>query len=872
MNKLRFHKKFGEGTVVFEDSSTTVIRFKHGIEECQNSELSERLSPWEAFSQRKLFPENEAILKLLAELIISINDSWGVFSCSRIDLLPHQLWVCNRVLRNWPTRMLVADDVGLGKTIEAGLILWPLIASGRVKRLLILTPAPLVEQWQERMRIMFDIRLIGYNSDSDTQKADFWNTANQVVASLPTMRADNKGRHERILSAEPWDMVIVDEAHHMFAHENSGKTLAFQLFEKMEREGKIISCVLFTGTPHRGKDFGFWSLMSLVSPLDFDPRREGGQDYSKLSKFMIRNCKQKVTDMSGKALFQDIKQYPELFYYNKEESAFYTHMSEFILSGKAYADKLDQQKSGQVTLVLIALQKLASSSIAAVSSALKTRKKTFEDLQKEMSKNIHEKYENFEDDENEIVKNWLMENRKHKLKLMEDEVSHIDELIKYADAVKEESRIKKIISIIEERYSDQSVLLFTEYKATQALMITALIKKWGENSVGFINGDDALNNVTLQDGSITTLKSSRENSANNFNEGKARFLVSTEAAGEGIDLQQSCHIIIHIDLPWNPMRLHQRVGRINRYGQKHTVEVISLRNPETIESKIWDKLESKLHSIMKALGSAMDDPEDLLQLVLGMSDQKLYNELYLMNNKCQNDENLSQWFDTKTKTLGGNDIIETVNKLVGNASKFDLSGLDTVPRVDLPNLLPFLEKMLLLSRRKTKIENNTISFITPDEWKGLGILRNYDLIFDRSIKKIDESSSICGVGHKLFNKAIEAAREFSAPCSIVPSLENDLFIYRIFDKITHKINLVKSYYVGIEVTKDSKHKAISDDKILMLLSNHLNTSSNEVTNYNFPDISKDEIEDSVKAHIHKMNLCLTEPAYELFSILLTNRE
>ena len=145
----------------------------------------------------------EVVTRVQAECIQSVNDTWGVFSLSRIALLPHQLWVCRKVLESWPTRWLVADDVGLGKTIEAGLILWPLLSRGTVKRLLVMCPASLVEQWQVRLRTMFDIRLAHYTPDADTAKSEFWHTSQLVVASLQTLRADRRGRHQRMLDAPP---------------------------------------------------------------------------------------------------------------------------------------------------------------------------------------------------------------------------------------------------------------------------------------------------------------------------------------------------------------------------------------------------------------------------------------------------------------------------------------------------------------------------------------------------------------------------------------------------------------------------------------------------------------------------------------------
>lgn len=128
---------------------------------------------------------------------------------------------------------------------------------------------------------------------------------------------------------------------------------------------------------------------------------------------------------------------------------------------------------------------------------------------------------------------------------------------------------------------------------------------------------------------LRTLRQTREAAADLFNEGRVRFLISTEAGGEGIDLQERCYSLVHVDLPWNPMRLHQRVGRLNRYGQKERVEVVTLRNPDTVESRIWDKLHSKINNIELAFGHVMDEPEDLLQMVLGMTSPSLFRELFV---------------------------------------------------------------------------------------------------------------------------------------------------------------------------------------------------------------------------------------------------
>ena len=150
------HADHGRGTVLLDRGETLVVRFAHGIEEVPRQDVRADTAPAGEAEEVAALP---TLLRLQAECIRSVNDAWGVFSRSRIDLLPHQLWVCRRVNAEWPARWLVADDVGLGKTIEAGLILWPLISRGTVRRLLILCPASLVAQWQQRLREMFDLPL-----------------------------------------------------------------------------------------------------------------------------------------------------------------------------------------------------------------------------------------------------------------------------------------------------------------------------------------------------------------------------------------------------------------------------------------------------------------------------------------------------------------------------------------------------------------------------------------------------------------------------------------------------------------------------------------------------------------------------------------
>lgn len=831
------HFRYGQGQVLLISDFTAVIRFNHGIEELPVNELKKLVTVMGALRSESWSDSDAALLRAQASAIRSVNEAWGVFSRSRISLLPHQLWVCHKALRKWPIRMLIADDVGMGKTIEAGLILWPLLSKGMVKRLLILTPAKLVEQWQQRLRTMFDIRLAVYRPEVDTTRTDFWATHQQVVASLPTIRLDRNQRHERLLDADQWDLVIIDEAHHLNVEEGSSKTLGYQLLEKLEEFGKIKSCVLFSGTPHRGKDYGFWSLMRLLDRESFGPENSIETQLEKLPDFLLRNAKQKVVDMSGKRLFQPIQQFPETYRYTDAEDDFYQKMTAFILSGKAYASSLSKAQRGQVILVLIALQKLASSSIAAVRIALQTRLARLAGVVAKYRDEI-EQFDDQDENSDELEKallKWETENKKGSLQLMENEIEHLRELVDLAERIDSETRIERVVQVIQERFSGEQVLLFTEYKATQALVISALMKAFGQNCVGFINGDDYLASIPFPDGTVQPVHSKREDVADAFNSGRIRFLVSTEAGGEGIDLQERCHCLIHVDLPWNPMRLHQRVGRLNRYGQVKPVQVVSLRNPDTVESLVWSKLEAKLEAIMLALGNAMDEPEDLLQLVLGMTGSNIFNEIFSEAIDVQKTR-LSEWFDEKSKTFGGESAIETIKTLVGHTQSFDLTGLQSVPPLDLPNLQSFFLSSLVYNSRRPEIHGKEISFKTPQLWMNHpSIKSSYScLYFDRSY--LSESGSVCGVGHPIFDQAIDQALSLESPLARIQFLPAPLALFLIFDRVTDTGVLMRETLVGVLLSEEG-FKLLKDWEVLLTLAEAWGKETKNEQIYNDMDLA-----------------------------------
>jgi serine/threonine protein kinase len=332
-----------------------------------------------------------------------------------------------------------------------------------------------------------------------------------------------------------------------------------------------------------------------VEVIDFGLSRPirtyGTPSEATAGEVMIRNNKQCVTDLQGKRLFQAPRVSPETFQFSPEEEAFYELLTTFITTGQAYASRLDATDQRIVILILIAMQKLASSSVAAIRRALAGRLRRIEESRQELDKlqtqrdglaeelkQIHEAEESADFDSLSVLEEQIAEH-KTQLSLMEDEEPRLKALIQVADKVQSETKIEKILGLLDGRFAGRTVLFFTEYKATQALLMSAIIRRYGDGCVTFFNGDEAIDGVVDSRGQTWRLVVPREQAASRFNSGMVRFLVSTEAAGEGIDLQGNCHTLIHVDLPWNPMRMHQRVGRLNRYGQTQIVDVVSLRNP-----------------------------------------------------------------------------------------------------------------------------------------------------------------------------------------------------------------------------------------------------------------------------------------------------
>jgi len=267
------------------------------------------------------------------------------------------------------------------------------------------------------------------------------------------------------------------------------------------------------------------------------------------------------------------------------------------------------------------------------------------------------------------------------------------------------------------------------------------------------------------------------------------------------------------------MRLHQRVGRLSRYGQTRPVSVYILRNPQTVEARIWDLLNAKLERIQTALSSVMEEQEDISQLVIGMAGNSLFNELF-SGSEGLSGERLGAWFDRATATLGGRDVVETVRELLGSVSRFDFQqvGKD-LPKVDLPDLERFFTQTVGRHGRRIFRRDDGLEIRTPDDWKArsYALRDKYEgLVFDRSLRGANAASRVLGIGHPLFDIALDDAQDIPARAVSVEGLGNPVLILAVEDEVTGTGSLVHRLIFGM-TEKDGNIEVLRDWELLQVM-------------------------------------------------------
>jgi len=581
-------------------------------------------------------------------------DPYFSLSIARVDPLPHQLEAVYDYFLAMPRiRFLLADDPGAGKTIMAGLLLKELKIRGLVKRTLIITPASLSFQWQREMKEKFREQFEVIRGD--VLRANYgmnpWQERNQVVTSISWVSRIVDAKDSLLRSR--WDLIIVDEAHKMAAYSADKKTLAYRLGESLS--AMTDHFLLMTATPHKGDPENFCLFLELldrdvygnVKSLEEAMRRNYAPFYLRRTKEALVSFPDPETG-KVKKLFTDRTVRTASFDLDGEEYDFYDSLTRYVEDQSIKAAQEDTPRSRALTFTMAMLQRRFASSIYAVHRSLERmrdkRRKILEDprefLRKQME--IPEDLEDLTEEERdqyiEEIENAAISFDPTTLK---EDVAQITRLIDQARALEQrevESKLSKLKKVLAEQEifsnPNMKLLIFTEHKDTLDYLAgdgkdgrpLGKLREWGLK-VTQIHGGMKIGDRDTPGTRIFAEREFRED---------AQILVATEAAGEGINLQ-FCWLMINYDIPWNPVRLEQRMGRIHRYGQEHDCLIFNFVALNTREGRVLQKLYERLSEIRKELGT--DHVFDVVGEVFPSNLlEKLFREMYAKRTDLPNIE------------------------------------------------------------------------------------------------------------------------------------------------------------------------------------------------------------------------------------------
>ena len=552
----------------------------------------------------------------------SMYDPLLAMNTSKVDPLPHQIEATyGHILKLPRIRFLIADDPGAGKTIMAGLIIKELKLRHLVRRILIVAPGHLKDQWRRELAERFEERFVVIDRGllAALYGENAWLRENQIITSIDFAKRDDILPS---ISAAHFDLIIVDEAHKMSAYRYGDKTQKTERYQLGESLSRITDHLLFlTATPHRGDPDNFRLFLDLLEPGFFATNEMLENSIrNRDNPLFVRRVKEDLKDFEGKPLF--LPRHVDTVTFNlgtssPQEKELYNALSKYV--NTQYNRALTRDKRRNVAFALVILQRRLASSTYALLKSLGRRKKRLEDLLKGPPRKSDvtpitfdlDTVEDFNEEERwreeEIWETLSVAENREELK---EEIKTIDGLIDQArNIIQSEAEIKlqelrESLQDLTHKYpekKDKKVLIFTESKDTLDYL-EGKIKGWGY-AVNTIHGS-----MRLED----RIKAER------IFKNETEVMVATEAAGEGINLQ-FCHLMINYDLPWNPNRLEQRMGRIHRYGQQKEVYVFNLVAADTREGQVLNKLFQKLDEIRRALGR--DKVFDVISEVL--SDRNL---------------------------------------------------------------------------------------------------------------------------------------------------------------------------------------------------------------------------------------------------------
>ncbi len=551
---------------------------------------------------------------------------------SSVIPLPHQIHALARAITGDRLRYLLADEVGLGKTIEAGLILRELKMRGLVKRTLVVAPKGLLTQWAAEMRTHFNEsfnlihaedmaalrRLSGARPDLRKKVQSEGNSTpnpfdrfDQVVVSMDSFKpVDERGsaaareRFEDLVSAG-WDLIIVDEAHRLGG--STDQVARFKLGQGLA--GATPYLLLLTATPHQGKSDAFHRLLSLLDDeafLDID-----SISHDRVQPYVIRTEKRHAIDAKGQPLFKPrLTQLASVTWLarHQQQKLLYEAVTEYVREG--YNQAMLEKRS-YIGFLMLLMQRLVVSSTSAIRITLERRKALLDVPEEQLSLFPMTSDEEWADMDGQEQIETLLSARLKAMKNERSEVQLLLEAAAHCESAGADAKAETLLDWLyrlqaEENDPELKTLIFTEFVATQEMLRCFLSER------GF--------SVVCLSGSMDM--DERLNVQETFAEG-VRILISTDAGGEGLNLQ-FCHVVINYDIPWNPMRIEQRIGRVDRIGQNHVVRAINLVLQDSVEHRVREVLERKLAVIYTEFG--IDKTSDVLDSAQA---GPLFDELYV---------------------------------------------------------------------------------------------------------------------------------------------------------------------------------------------------------------------------------------------------
>ena len=555
---------------------------------------------------------------------------------SNVEPLPHQISaVYESMLPKQPLRFVLADDPGAGKTIMAGLLIRELLMRADAKRILIVSPGGLTEQWQDELLEKFGVQFEIFSREKQEQCAsgNYFDEQNQLLCRL-----DQLSRKEELqgkLKITEWDLIIVDEAHKLSANYYGNKVKKTKRFLLGELLGSITRhFLLMTATPHNGKEEDFQIWLSLLDGDRFYGKFREGVHKVDVSDMMRRMVKEELLKFDGTPLFPERRAYSANYELSDAEAALYAAVTDYVRNEMNRADSLDGKRRGTVGFALTQLQRRLASSPEAIYQSLKRRRKRLESRLEEMKLVAH----------GHIIQKGVAETLgeytvKQQIDLPDnfdelDEELSAEEYERYTDEVVDEATAAETIPELEaeililkelehqalgvvqsgndKKWEELSHLLqdqpemYTESDSRRKLIIFTEHKDTLNYLVGRIRGmlgrPEAV--ITIHGG---VNRDDRRKAQEEFrNNRDVQVLVATDAAGEGVNLQNA-NLMVNYDLPWNPNRLEQRFGRIHRIGQTEVCHLWNLIANQTREGDVFQKLFDKLEVEKQALGGKVFD-------------------------------------------------------------------------------------------------------------------------------------------------------------------------------------------------------------------------------------------------------------------------